>query len=423
MNRYERWPFEENIWAVDEFWWESCYQDWAQMEALRGSAMWLLVHGGPRSGKSVALESLRRGMENELICNYPPDFWPTDEHTNHLAQMLGMASRAIMERIQKAPSLLDRTSKTQKEFLHWLIKTFNQPRMMDIFIDSLPIEYDSQLRGIAAKELYTSQDNQQEVEYQVGELVSLCRRIGLRGVTYLVDVPDHLSPQQQGQLRALYQWLSLAQKDGFRVIAAASEQLVTSNDLVRKTRGRVKTHLLQISSQEVYEAADLHIQAATDGEVCTIASLAVPDLLARLEKFICDEFGQLAVGAWIKLGQELLNINDPADEPIENTDENYSRICSGFFRNNCKLHLFADDNMKGVWRGHKFIPLEDAQFELAEKLWHAKTMGYRPVDHNTMQLSKENMHTRVRRLRDAIEPIPGEEIYIISKRNEGYWFF
>lgn len=421
MDKYEHWPFEENIWAVEEFWWERCYQGWAQIEAMRGNAMWLLIRGGPQSGKSVAIEFLRRSMENELICIYPPDLWPSTENTNHLAQMMGMASRAIMDRIQKKPTLLDRTSKTQKEFLYWLIKTFNQPRMLDIFIDSLPIIYDSQLRSIAAKELYSSQDDQQEVEYQVGELVSLCRRIGLLGVTYFVDVPEYLSPQQQGQLGALYQWLSLAQKDGFRVIAAVSEQMVASNDLIRKTRGRVKTILLRPSIQEIYEAADLHIQTATDEDVRSIASLATPDLLAKLEKFIFDEYGYLVVGAWVKMGQELLRNFEPASGPLDCAW--YDKLRFGFFRNNCKLHLYADGSIKGLWRGHKFIPLEDAQYELAEKLWHAKTMGYRPVDHSSMHLSKENMHTRVRRLRDAIEPIPGEEIYIISRRNEGYWFY
>jgi DNA-binding response OmpR family regulator len=82
------------------------------------------------------------------------------------------------------------------------------------------------------------------------------------------------------------------------------------------------------------------------------------------------------------------------------------------------LRIDKEKTPKGVWRGLKWIPLEETS---AEFLYTLSSHKGHPIDHQQLQVSKENLHTIAHRLRVAIEPDPSQPIYVKSQRGQGYW--
>ncbi len=419
MSQFERWPFEEQSYLYEERWWQECFRARNDFEGMRSHSRWILIYGGAQSGKSVTLAAILRELNKEnkeLICEYPLSDWPVDENSNHLTQLMRVASGALMGVFKKEPDKINQLSPSQKEFLRWLIEKFNKPRTLTRFLDSLKQEYDVMLREIAYSDLYPSQTEQQDVEDQIGELISFCGRIEYEKITFWVDVPVGLNKAQKEQLANLYQWLSLIQIEGLRVIAVVPDQLVREGDLLKKMRGRVRAYPLTTDREHAIQAVNQHLTAATGGKITCLAEIAEETLVNPLERLICEQYGCLAIGAWVGIALLLLEKREASDKILD--EGSLASICKAFFSQHCPLRL----GRGGVWRGEKFIELEEAQFELAEKLWEAKEKGQPAVDYRVMRLSKENMHTRIRRLRKEIEPVKEVEIYLLSQRNEGYWF-
>jgi len=103
--------------------------------------------------------------------------------------------------------------------------------------------------------------------------------------------------------------------------------------------------------------------------------------------------------------------------PLHQTEDEIKRAFYARF-----IPLRLDPHHRGIWRGPKFIPLDKQPFRLLEILAQHKGKPMLSEDLNKdVAGSLSNVHTLVRRVREAIEPDPSVPIYLKNRQDEGYW--
>ena len=88
------------------------------------------------------------------------------------------------------------------------------------------------------------------------------------------------------------------------------------------------------------------------------------------------------------------------------------------------MPLRIDLEAHGVWRGPRFIRLDDQPLNFLSLLYTRRRhpINWEDDELRTLAGSKGNVHSLASRTRKMIEPVEGETIYLINKRGEGgYW--
>ena len=160
-----------------------------------------------------------------------------------------------------------------------------------------------------------------------------------------------------------------------------------------------------------------HLRAATAGQFENLRQLCSPDLLARLEKMVAEEFDRSSPpGAWLKVCEIALEmVNRTGQVPL--SSEMFPALRHTYALRHQPLRLGAKEQFPGVWRGYQWLSLDRALYDFLTLLMQQKG---RRVD-SEMMPSKGNLHTLASRLRKVIEPDPADKVYLKNRRDEGYW--
>ncbi|MBN2386397.1 MAG: winged helix-turn-helix domain-containing protein [Anaerolineales bacterium] len=417
----QNWPFapaeartpDENL-----RWWAECHVPDPAQAVLFSQVHWCALIGPPQSGKTVALAAWRAAWARRaFILEYPLGGAALQGggQDNHLYRIMTLASRAVRETLVAHPEGLELLSQTQREFLRWLVEKFDGPRAYPRWLDGLPRDLAADLAGIAYEDLYPTQVEVLDVQGQIEELVNLCRRFGYQQLAVLVDTGPVLTAVEADLVRDLFGWLELIQHGGFRVLVALPA-VYTRQELLEMARGRIGVVGLSPSYEHCQQVVNRHLACATNGTIDRLEQLASSDLVDRLRQLVEAEYGAPVPGAWVRLAGLLLERTGRPAGPLPAAA--YAELCLQFYARHLPLRLEADDRQRGVWRGHRWLALEEAPFEFLKELWAHQGS---PVDQTRLHWSKEYLHTLAHRLRVAIEPDPAQPVYVRSHRGEGYW--
>jgi hypothetical protein len=128
------------------------------------------------------------------------------------------------------------------------------------------------------------------------------------------------------------------------------------------------------------------------------------------------DYGTPTPKGWIALAELLLDFASRSGVPDSDAD-----ICRAYYARYMLLRFDKSSNRRGVWRGPKFIPLDEQPFRLAEMIAQQKGLPISSEDLKRVAGSLNNVHMLARRVREAIEPDLSSPIYLKNRRDEGYW--
>jgi len=428
------WPFlpsEERTPVQEENWWTECYLSSPADETLYGIDRSVVVYGGPGSGKSVALQSFRQfGGKNWLVVPYPIARWPGEERAwvskpdvGHLGQMMACASMVIKDFLQANPDRVEPLTEIDLEYLRWLIEKYSGPRAFRRWANALGDDRLFNLLAQPYEDLYPTDSALQDVQGQIEELVTLCRRLGFeKGVAFWIDIDSNrlIGEERLEKMKTLFGWLTLWEFDGFVLRAAVSEKLLRQNNLMTFIRGRATFVPLRWSVQECREVANRSLQAATDSQVQTLSAILSDDLLKTIETRLETLYGGPSPQGWVQLAALALKEYAKTGQPLSTT-EHTNWLLRNYFATYVPLRL--EPNRQGVWRGPQFIALDEQPYRVFETLWRNRKSDYFETSEALMRVAgtQGNLHTLIRRLRLKIEPCSGQPVYIHSSRSRGYW--
>lgn len=412
-------------------WWDECFYLHEAISRLLGQPHWRLLVGGAGSGKSVALEAVARKMEGRaLILHYSASQWPHSTQSlvrggNHLSQIMALAAQLLRRELTAHPEGVASLSSTQHAFLRLLIERYADSRAYARWLDGLPAEIAETLQTVEfIKDLYLSDTAPRDVEGKIEELIGVVRRLRFEELLLLADIPGSLNQAALHDLDDLFEWLEPMHHRGLTLVAAVDARTDQKRNLVAKARGRVNRVTIRWERDQAREIAVRHLRTATT--LTTLEQLVTPELLAKLEETLEEEYGEPAPGAWTALLRILLENAQIQAVPL--TAALFPDVKREFFRRCLPLFLDPDETHRGVWRGPRFIPLTEQPYNFLRVLWKYKGD---PVDREAFQslaYSKEYVHTLAGRVRKAIEPTielatkdKDRFVYIHERRGEGYW--
>jgi DNA-binding response OmpR family regulator len=422
ITRVETWPFispHQRTPEEEERWWSKCHVYLPQEDVLRSHIEWTVVTGAPGSGKSTLLYALKRSEASTalILDNILPDRRAGDAaRYGPLLWIMKASAQVFRQHFLHHPEHVEILSNSQREFLRWLIEKFLDPRSYVRWRDGLPPEAASRMEAVSlTNDLYPTQTEADDVHAQAEELLNLSRRIGYERIVVLVDVDYPTSADVLMQVSSLFDSLELMQHIGLRLVAAIPQVLLEKTGLLHKAKGRVHVLPTEITLDRMDDILQRHLGAASGGDITGIGELAGPELFARI-KSLTTEFEMPSPKGLLGAVNILLECGGRQQIPLN--QNLFAEIFTMYHKRNNPLRLNKMDEQRGVWRGQKFIGLKEGPYELLQALWRARG---NPIDHRVLSSTKENFHTLARRLRVALEPDPGNPIYILNTRNEGYW--
>lgn len=418
MSDFMRWPFEpvDNLpEAIQTRWWSECFLPTSDYVTLQNQPHWAILVGGAGCGKSILLRALKRARQvDDFVLDLPviSRAQGAAGDSNLLAEIMTLATQRLSDHFSDNQSMLEKISPTQRQFVRWLFERFLGRRPYLVFLDGLDPNFRNLIEGVAFEEFYPTQTEIGDVRGQINELGILVRSLGFQNILVFVDTVPYATEAQLKKLVDFLGWLEPMHHRGFVVMSAISQALFDQYNLEYLMRGRVKIIRVASSPQESRAIAGRRLFAATNGKLQTLEDIAEQNLLDKLEQMVIKEFDSLFSGPLVNLTELLLDSMKPEKKVAE---QQFEHLQSSFYLKHLPLRLGVETQRRGVWRGHRFIPLDTGVYELLERLSKSRvdTWGGRGGD--------EYLHKLASRLRKAIEPNAQNPIYIQNRRNEGYW--
>ena len=137
-----------------------------------------------------------------------------------------------------------------------------------------------------------------------------------------------------------------------------------------------------------------------------------------------DCYGQPTPSGWVKLVETLLFLIYQAPNPIiaPIQKECFNQVKRYYFLRHMPLRI--DSENEGVWRGPKFIALDNKAMDFLNllKKYYPYATGYDIPEMRKLSGTHTNLHTIVARTREIIEPFKKakDAIYLQNKHGEGY---
>ena len=433
MSAYETWPFDlsaRRSALQNERWWSECYLPASGLDDFQAEPDWNMIVGAAGAGKSIALEALARyDSEKAFILTYPPERWPGGGQEyikggNHLSQIMALVANAVRDELKYDPGKLSLLSKTRLEFLRWML----QKRLGERAVNRLLEEIDPQLSAPMARasytDIYATDFTPRDMEGQIEELADLAQALKYERVVILMDVTLTISQDQLSGLINLFSWLKLMEHPGFAVAVAFPKVIFQRHQIGLRTRSRARIFELEWLGEQMNEIAARFLSVATNKEVCSLERLASPELLQRVGNWLLEEYGEPAPQGWVNLSRLLLDIFAEKNYPLG--EEHFREITYRFYKEYMPLCFDLNTLQPGVWRGPRFIPLDEQPFQFLKtlSLTHLPAASSpEKVDRALIKVagSKGNVHTLARRARLEVEPDLETPIYIKNTRREGYW--
>jgi hypothetical protein len=431
---YHDWPFQpfrqhsvENV----ERWWRHCHLSGVGEQLLLDSPHWVVIEGGPGSGKSVALTALRNRPDGaSFVVPYPPSRWPgspqalQQNESSHLAQMMACASLTLRDYLQANIEQAWLLSDLQREFLRWLLQRYFGARTYHMLIHRLPDELAAAFRDVPYVELFPSLENPLDVQGQIDELVCLAQTLGFRRVLFAVDINAvEMSPELVTGLSALFGWLELMHHPGFVLAAAVPGVVWQESQIKPRVRHRLRRIAISWTTAQCRQIADNHIRLATEQEDASLTAYAEEALLREMASLIEAEYGAAVPAGWVALAETVLYLACRSNLPAPLKLSDWAQLCRAFYARHFPLRL--DEQKHGVWRGPRFIYLDPQPLRLLTLFFQRRgePASWADEDVRSVAGSANNVHSIASRIRKAIEPeTVSEPVYLINKRGAGgYW--
>jgi hypothetical protein len=430
ISEYQSWPFYSfrTSAAYRERWWEACYVSLPVVADFIGAAGSVVLFGGPGSGKSVAMAALKRGLQEQtLVVSYQVDNWPNGKNPlvkggNHVCQIVAAAANEIWHHFQDKPEDYLRCYDLQQEYVIWLFDKYLGRRPLFRFA------YRLQQAGVAdleippaddIEDIYPTNEKSADVRGNIGELVDLAHTLGYGSIVILVEVNERAAVRVLSDLDALFR-LDLLENKEFSMKAVLPESILAGRpEIMQRAGGHFHLAPLSYLQAEIDEMAARHLRAATGGALASVAVLAETAVLQSGRDEVIKLYGRFVPGGWLKWVETLLveYMRQNRKEPFPAEDA--KALLVTFYQQHIRLQ--ADRPRQGVWRGPQFLKLDKQPFEILARL--IKLDGKTSSDEltNLAGGSKTNLNTIVSRIREVVEPLPDEKIYIQNRRDVGYW--
>lgn len=433
MTDYQVWPFRPTTYLTleqAETWWQHCYFPTPADDILSDMPVWVIITGAPGSGKSVALAALaRRESDHAFVISYPPDKWPGSPHAwlkndpSHLAQMMACTAFEMRNYLSQRHEKVADLAEWQREFVRWLLEKTGGERAYYRWAYSLPQNLAEVFRQVGQTNLFPTTNDALDVQGQIDELTILVQTLGFERILFTVDVQHHDGYRYVQPLAELYRLLELAHHPRLALAAAIPLPVLQDGELVRLARGRVSVLHLEWDEIQGQTVADRYLsQALAAKQTMSLTDYAQPPLLSAMSEIIAAEYGEQTPAGWIGLAETLLYLtHGPSfNLPIPlTTSKHLADLRCAYYARHFPLKL--DLEAHGVWRGPRFIPLDEQPLSFVQLLYRRQGSPANWDDQDVRHLagSKTNVHTLAARARRVIEPFPRQPIYLINRRGEG----
>lgn len=431
INRWSLQPHITQSVEQQEIWWSECFVPSVAVQELletRGSA---IVYGGPGSGKSIALQALKRNSPKTLWVEYPPEKWPAGTHPwrpgeSHFAQMIAAVADKIFQHLSENPASLAECSSFSSDFLYWLIgRRLSDPQHSGYQRRLMHLVLAAERKGLtnvklpkSIPDLYSNDENTINIRSQIEDLTELVNELGYANIVIAIDLNDIEGFRVKDGIKGLFRADILENKQ-FSIYASLPRSLVREAQLDIQYTGQLRLIPLYYQPDEIKEIIRRHLIIATNNRVSSLAELVKEEHLERLQQEIHTIYGDDTLVGWLNLGYIiLLSLHKNYPEKSEDV----KRIICEFYSHYMKLQL--ESSHQAVWRGHQLLKLEKQQFDILEILVELQgeiySSGQKLID---MAGTPSNLNTLVSRIRKVIEPIGGRKysVYIQNSRDRGYW--
>ncbi len=424
---YQRWPFLPSTMRTpeqNEQWWAHCFLPVLSVENFAQAGGSTAVISSPGNGKSVALDYMvRQTKQWALHLHYPTIHWPHSARPKapgkgHFGQIMSILALEITARLEtQAESLaINELDDTQHEFLTWLVEKHLGRRALVRLAQRLQQTQQVTLKiPLQFTDIYPTDTGEGDVWGQIGEAAELAKLLGFVQINLLIDLNEMEASLFRDDLAELFSRLDFLEHSDWLLRCALPQSEVIENQVLPCVNGRLYPMRLDYNSADVQTLVSRHVQAATDGRVQTIESLADTAVLEVARQEIITLYGAETLAGWLNWVETLLYLQA---EGIGMVKEAETAVLTYYKRH---IHLRLDEKKQGLWRGPQFIPLENQPFEMMKMLFE-KRGNPAPEALYHIAGSVANLNTIANRLRQKIEPIKGKtNIYLHNRRDQGYW--
>ena len=175
----------------------------------------------------------------------------------------------------------------------------------------------------------------------------------------------------------------------FTLKIALPETFVTQGELRERACGRIVVRNLVWDDAQHAEILRRHLRF-WGGAGESLEGMFAPDVLAALLETLDDIFGGRTPRSAVSLAKTVLELGEVESRSIGAAE--LPRLQRELYRRFAPLRL--DSKQQGVWRGDRFIALNDQPFRALDALWRARRGDSTELLRGVAG-SKQNVHTLV----------------------------
>jgi hypothetical protein len=406
-------------------WWASCHVPHEVDAILQDHARSAVILTSPGCGISTALAFLPADM---LILEYSPSEWQltqTDEPINHFSQWMRLLAGYFTDTLRYRQHQIAELDNTSHEFLLWLIGHYLGLRYrrnwLRLLQDFLPNERwqllaDQVERG-ELNDLWSSTD----LRGQIYDSLDLAKRLGYTAIFAVTDISwadwMHTSLPERTRLRAsirsLLERVQFLQTPSFGMKVGLPAEVIPAHEARHLLRSRAQVISYSWQIDEIEGIAGSLIALKDDQARQDFRDQIWQPLLPDLATIWGD--AQIGPGAAVAVARTYLSLAGDGQLPATQLEQ----VRAALYRSEAPLRIDPEHTQRTLWRGARRIVLDEAPFRIFQKLWNARGML---VDNEALiniAGSDGALDKNISRIRQGIEPLAKESLYIRRVRGSG----
>lgn len=418
-------------------WVDSCYAESDIDQLLRDPARSIVVSTYPGCGITTSLQLLRSA--DLLVFSYNPDQWPGEAQaftadTTHFGQWMALICDMLTEELRNRSDRIDTLDPYQHQFIIWMMQRYLGRRQSLIWqgmLQSLlPGDAWERLSSLIEHDPIAYSDTIADLKHQLYEWISVAQKLGWRGIFGSIDISwwdwyeRSLEARKQFDLRIRQLLTTLAPLEVpyFGMKLGLPARLLPPKEIDKLTRARIKPTIYPTTyrwSHEQLQQICQNLVALASGEQGMRRPAPSGALWAMLQKDIESIWGAACPAAATALAQIWSEL--PQHEPL--SAEAVQALRAGLYRLAAPLRLDPEPESQIIRRGINAIQLDDMPFRIFQLLWQHR--GSTATNDTLLQVAgtKANLDKIISRIREEIEPLYEHGVYIYLQRrpSSGTW--